>query len=129
MATRKKTAESLSAQIEAAIAYLNNESVSRISISEVCRLVGMNRANLYAHYPQYLETIRAAKLKTASTRRSSGKSVSELSAEITLLKKKLTATTYVCVESQLELKITREKLERELEKNRKNGRKPRRDAE
>jgi hypothetical protein len=129
MGTRIKTAESLSAQIDAAIGYLNNESISRISISEVCRLVGMNRANLYANYPKHLEKIRAAKLKSAETRISSGKSASELSAEIALLKKKLMATTYVCVELHLALKIMSEKLERESKKSHKNIRKSRRDTE
>lgn len=98
-------------KVENALIYLTNLSPGqRISVSEVCRLAGVSRANLYSSHSDLLAKIRDS--NKSSGRRLGTKSASnrQLSEELTVLRKKVKALAFLC----LELKSRNEKLESRL---------------
>jgi hypothetical protein len=98
-------------KVENALTYLTNQAPGqRISVSEVCRLAGVSRANLYSSHSDLLAKIRDS--NKSSVRRLGTKNASnrQLSEELKVLRKKVKALAFLC----LELKSRNERLESRL---------------
>lgn len=113
MKTRKKSTLSVAERVDSAIGYLmSGSSPTPVTVSKVCELAGVNRSNLYAHYPEMTEKIRSLRAKQVIGRARPQRSEQVLLDEIKSLKKKLKVMTYACIELQLALKNSKDDLKK-----------------
>ena len=94
---------SIREKVNVAICHLQNEDpAGKISISKICRLVNINRSNLYENYPDIIETIK--KLKPLNTKRTnSKKDYDNLLTENKNLKMQVKALTIICLDMKYKI--------------------------
>ena len=102
-------------RVRAAIQLRTHEAPAiPLSVSEICRLAGVNRSNLYANHRDLVLEIQRAR-ESAPRRESTPKrnvSVGKDAAEVRKLEEVNRALLYVALELQLEVRALRAKLKR-----------------
>lgn len=88
-------------RLEAAISLHETEHPGKpISISQLCKQAGVNRANLYASHPQLLDRIRGHRSTKIEKMNEGRRSFGSESEEIERLRLQNKALLYLCVELQ-----------------------------
>ena len=98
-------------KVDSIISHLQQESPnSSISVSKVCRLAKINRANLYQTYPDLVRKILATNQDTSHKKRTKKRNERDKDAEIANLKMQVNAHIYAALELQLALEIANRKI-------------------
>ena len=99
---------SVKQRVRAVIALKQHEASGvPLSISEVCRLAGVNRANLYAHHQDLIEEIRnhaPGKDATRGGYQTSDQRDRRVARVPPDFERQYRALLYVCLEQQLEIR-------------------------
>lgn len=91
-----------------------------VSVSAICKAASVNRANLYAHYPDLLEAIRV----TWSNKRRGARKVASVALSVqntTCIDKEL---LYLCLELRAEVEALNKRFALGTEPNSKRNKKP-----
>lgn len=86
------------------------DPAAKISVSELCRLAGVNRSGLYAHHRSLLDELLPKNVAPTSTKE--GAMASERVDQTKDIKAANKALLYVCLELQMEIRSLRAKLPR-----------------
>ncbi|TFI05130.1 MULTISPECIES: hypothetical protein [unclassified Herbaspirillum] len=93
-------------KILTALAYLRDQN-EVVSVSKVCRLAEVNRANLYANYPELISLLTAERGNTFIKKHTYVENKNSASDEISGLKKEIQFLTYACAELKIALENER----------------------
>ncbi|WP_321907817.1 TetR/AcrR family transcriptional regulator [Burkholderia cepacia] len=118
-------------RVEAALAFLASEdNGGRLSVSAVCRLAGVSRANLYSSHPDIVDRIVRRRLSQQSSKAVASKdgaeALNEMKRCLAEWETKYRSLLVVCVEQQAEISFLRRKLNECSDRNAPNIAKPRR---
>jgi hypothetical protein len=97
-------------KVQAAIAYVMEENLTP-SISRICRLAQVSRANLYTSHPDLIDLIKSYRTHTQTQSGKASALKRDLPDEITRLKKQVRVLSYACIELKQALDAEREKNE------------------
>lgn len=95
-------------RFEAALhAYRHEHPTGQPTIALICRLAGLNRANVYASHPDLIAAVRVGRVPTATHRNQLPKSSPATAAENAEDAKRRKALLYVCLELRAEVESLR----------------------
>lgn len=127
MLTKKNQSSDLSvrARFEAALNYYIGEgNAGNITISGLCRIAGINRANLYANYPDLVSSAKSFKPQTRG-KEGEGAVLHKNGYDVNKLTNLNRRLLFICLELNLELASVREELRAiQQVRNRRQGRPP-----
>jgi hypothetical protein len=99
----EKTSDEIELKVTNALNHLLNECPGQyISISKVCRLAEVSRANLYSTYPTLLAKIRAANTVDGNKRKTTPPPRTGISSpeDVKRLEKRVKVLALLCIELQ-----------------------------
>lgn len=116
-------------RVEAAFAFLASDSGGgRLSVSAVCRLAGVSRANLYSSHPDVVDRIARRRPSGHSSKAVASKDGAEALYEmkrcLAECETKYRALLGVCIEQQAEINFLQRKLNECSNRNATNSAKP-----
>lgn len=116
------TCLTVSERVRAAILLLKDSRAQQISVSEICRAAGVNRANLYARHRDLVDEIlkcsRDSQATRDTVRRARRRQRSkDLAERLTESEVKYRALLIVCIEQQAEIVALRVRLDQSLKEN------------